>query len=84
MRLPGSVEKEVANLSEGDFFGEVSTITRGENSASIVAKTKAQALVLVRDEIHCIRISNAKIYYKISLAIALTVIDRLHAIYLQF
>lgn len=58
--------KPVAELSEGEFFGEMSLLTGEKRSATVVAKTETRLLKLARDSMGRLLEENAKVAEKLS------------------
>ena len=54
----GSTEKQVATLSDGDFFGEVALLEDRPRNATVLAKTETLCYTLGKDDfrdvvLHC-------------------------------
>lgn len=62
--------KPVAELHEGDFFGEMSLLTGEKRSASVVAKAETRLLKLNRDAMARLLSENEQLAEKLSRAIA--------------
>ncbi|MEW6713393.1 MAG: cyclic nucleotide-binding domain-containing protein, partial [Candidatus Riflebacteria bacterium] len=58
--------KPVAELGEGDFFGEMSLLTGEKRSATVVAKTETRLLKLGRDSMGRLLSENEKLAEKLS------------------
>ncbi len=63
-------KKPVAELAEGDFFGEMSLLTGEKRSASIVAKVETRLLKLNRDSMARLLSANVQVAEKLSTALA--------------
>lgn len=62
--------RPVAELGEGDFFGEMSLLTGEKRSASVVAKVETRLLKLNRDSMGRLLSENKELAEKLSVALA--------------
>ncbi len=62
--------RPVAELGEGDFFGEMSLLTGEKRSASVVAKVETRLLKLNRDSMGLLLSENKELAEKLSFALA--------------
>lgn len=61
---------EVARFGQGDFFGEVATLDGGPRTATVVASTDMEVLVLSRGEFDMLVKSSPEVAHRVLRAMA--------------
>ncbi len=72
-----ATKKEVATLSDGDFFGEIALLDESPRSASVIAKTEAELIGFFRPDLFDIIEKTPKAGLKIVLKLAEMLGERL-------
>lgn len=57
-------ERELATLSKGSFFGEISALLEEPTAADIVARTRLKCLVVATEDVESFLLANPRVMYR--------------------
>lgn len=77
VRLPGDRKIKLATLSTGSFFGDISLISDGVATASIITIATTRCALLTKEVFHSLQILYPELAYKLLLAINSQVCKRI-------
>lgn len=77
MKLPGTASKQIDDLKACDFFGEISLIEKSLTTASIIALSDSNCMLLTQEDFYALYIVYPQIILKILQTVVKVIIKRI-------